>query len=69
MKTVFLLHHTREHEDHEDIKLIGVFSTREAAEQAMYQTKNEPGFCDYPEGFEIDVYEIDQPGWLEGFGE
>jgi len=69
MESVFLLHHTYEDKDHEDIKLIGVFSTREAAEHAMLKVKNEPGFRDYPDGFEISEYEIDKPGWLEGFGE
>lgn len=44
MNEVYLLHHIRIIEDHEDIKLLGVFSTRALAERAKERALNLPGF-------------------------
>jgi homoserine kinase type II len=65
---VFVICHTHEFEDgSEYYKLIGVFSAIETAEEAMYALSSLPGFADYPDGFTIDKYIIDEINWKEGF--
>lgn len=66
---VFILFHTAIHpENGEDVKLIGVFSSRSRAEKAIDQKKNEKGFCDHPNGFHIDELTVDRVQWSSGFG-
>ena len=65
---VFIVQHVHVLEDEEeDVKLIGVYSTRTAAEAAIQRLTLRPGFCDSPEGFSIDLYRVDQDSWEEGF--
>ena len=65
---VFLLEHTREHEDGSmDVKTIGIYSTREKALETAQRLRARPGFSDIPEGFTIDLYLLDQASWEEGF--
>ena len=67
-KTVFVLQHVaREDEDDEDVKFIGVYSSRSSAEAAVTRIVVQPGFADFPDGFHIDEYEIDRDHWVEGF--
>ncbi len=65
---VFVLQHVA-HEDapNEDIKLIGVYSSRKMAEAAIDRLSKQPGFCDYPQGFYIDSHIINRDHWEEGF--
>jgi hypothetical protein len=70
MTKVFILHHVHEFDDGgEEVKLIGVYSTRANAESAITAVGNQPGFRDLPEGFSIDEYRLDptRPGWEEGY--
>ena len=67
MNEVYLLHHMHAIEDHEDVKLLGVFSSRELAERAKERALNLPGFKDSPDGFSIDKYIIDRMGWTAGY--
>jgi homoserine kinase type II len=68
MKSVFLLWHIHELEDQEnDEKLIGVYSTEGNAREAIRRVISQPGFRDYPEGFQITQYEIGKDHWTEGF--
>jgi hypothetical protein len=53
--------------DHE--KLVGIYSTRTNAEEAQARTAKLPGFLDYPDGFVIDEYKVDEDHWREGFGD
>jgi homoserine kinase type II len=47
--------------------LIGAFRTKEGADVAIEQVKSQPGFRDYPEGFQVHGYEIDKiASWSEG---
>jgi hypothetical protein len=63
-----LLWHVREDDVHkDDAKLIGVYSSGEAASAAIRRVSEQPGFRDYVAGFEIDAYEIDKDHWTEGF--
>jgi hypothetical protein len=67
-RDVFLVQHVHVLEDREeDVKTIGIYSTREAAERAVERLKLQPGFRDTPEGFTIDMYRLDQDHWEEGY--
>ena len=69
MATIFLLQHVHEFEDgHEDVKLIGVFSSEALARAAQNQVAEQPGFRDLPDGFDISEHRVDGPiGWPEGY--
>ena len=69
MSTVHLLFHVHEFDDgHEDVKLIGVFSSEALARAAQQQVADQPGFRESHEGFEINEHQVDGAiGWSEGF--
>ena len=68
MNSVFVAMHAQEFDDgHEDVKMIGVFSTLERAEAAIGRLRSEPGFRDHPQGFHVEPYELDIDHWSEGF--
>jgi hypothetical protein len=52
----------------DEAKLIGIYSTRELAEQAKARVRDKPGFQDHPEDFLISEVLLDRDGWTEGFG-
>ena len=67
--TVFVLQHARPKEvGEEDVKLIGVYSSRATAEAAIARLREKPGFSGYPDHFHLDPYELDVDHWAEGFG-
>lgn len=67
-REVFLVEHVHILEDEEeDVKIIGIYSTREAAQQAIERVRLKKGFRDAPEGFTIDLYWLDQDHWEDGF--
>jgi Domain of unknown function (DUF5071) len=66
---VFVLHHQHHMANgQEDVKLLGVYATHEAAQQQIEDVfKHQPGF-NQPDGeFSIDSYEIGKNNWVEGF--
>ena len=69
LKTVFLLQHVHVSDDgsEEDVKLIGVYRSRDLPEGAIERLRGQPGFVDHPDGFEIGEYELDKDHWTEGF--
>jgi homoserine kinase type II len=68
MRFVYLLWHVRsDDEDGDDAKLIGVYSSEPSAQSAIDRKKDQAGFVDHPDGFEIAGYEIDRDAWSEGF--
>ena len=68
MANVFVLQHVHEREDGaEDVKFIGVYSSREKAEEAAPRLARLPGFADAPDGFHVDEYRVDQDQWAEGY--
>lgn len=68
MNKIFLLIHSYESAHGEDvIKILGVFSDRDAAEKAIDRLRDLPGFIDHAEGFYIDSYTLDSVKWTEGF--
>jgi len=68
--TVFVLEHVHEFAEcgHDDVKGIGIFTTRALAEAALERARRQPGFRDLPEGFVISEYELDsdEVGWSKG---
>jgi homoserine kinase type II len=73
MRTVYVLFHqfefrnTKEEDLEDRAKLIGVYTDEEEAKKAVERVKGQPGFRDYPDGFVIDCYELNQDSWSEGF--
>jgi hypothetical protein len=68
MKTVYVLHHVRPiGENDEDVKLIGIYRSKEAAGAAVARLLGQSGFRDYPDGFKAEPYELDKDNWTEGF--
>ena len=55
-------------EGEEDIELlIGVYSSETEAKAAIERVKGQPGFIEFPEGFNIHPSRLDEDGWTEGF--
>ncbi len=69
MKSVFILQHSYESSDtvEEETKFIGVYSSKDKAEEAIARLTKQPRFRDLPDYFSIGEYEIDQDDWCEGF--
>ena len=68
MNSVQLLWHVRADDTYaDDAKLIGVYRTVEAARNAISRLDRMPGFRDYPDGFQIEEYELDADHWTAGF--
>jgi len=66
--SVWVAWHELEIDGCNELKLIGVFSTRERAEAAVDARRGKPGFVDHPDGFEIAAYVVDRDAaWLDGF--
>ena len=68
MSRVYVLQHVHESADGaEDVKLIGVYSSRENAQAAVARLCQAAGFSDEPAGFHIDEYGVDHDQWAEGY--
>ena len=79
MDTVYLLQHMHVLPDgEEDVKMLGIYRTRELALAAVERLRSQPGFRDFPnivdpevteeeEGFYINAYRLDKDHWSEGF--
>jgi len=66
-KYAYVLHHEYEWCGRDESKLIGLYATKRDAEEAAALLKHQPGFCDWPDGFTIDKYHLNQTHWTEGF--
>jgi len=64
---VFLVQHAYYLEEEEEIKIIGIYSTQDKAEEAIAKLRSQPGFQDTPKDFYIDTYTMDQDHWSEGY--
>ena len=68
MTKVYVLQHVHSLEDgEEDVKFIGVYSSRENAQAAITRLGQAPGFSDALAGFSIDEYQVDKDQWVEGY--
>ncbi|WP_250163334.1 hypothetical protein [Psychrobacter sp. WY6] len=45
-----------------------MFATEQQAQAAIEQLKSQSGFKEYPNGFHIDAYPLNQIHWSQGFG-
>jgi hypothetical protein len=65
---VFVLQHVHAVDNGEDdVKLIGVYSSRETAQAAITRLGDAPGFSEATAGFHIDEYQLDKDQWVEGY--
>ena len=70
---VYLLKHSYDYEIYEDInvtniKLIGIYSSRQNAEEVKERYKRKKGFNRHPEKcFLINEYIVNEDHWMEGF--
>ena len=68
MTKVYVLQHAHSLEDgEEDVKFIGVYSSRKNAQAAIARLSQAPGFSDALAGFHIDEYQLDKDQWIEGY--
>ncbi|MGV9252314.1 DUF7336 domain-containing protein [Streptomyces sp. NPDC003697] len=54
-------------QDGDDVKLLGVYSSAEKAEERMGRARLLPGFADEPDCFVVDEYTVDADEWPRGF--
>lgn len=66
--TVFLLLHII-NSDADSLKIIEVYSSRKAANQAIKRLSKIPGFRDYTSGFHVDEYTIDRDNLVYAFAD
>jgi hypothetical protein len=68
MQDVYVIQHVHLFEEgDEDVKFIGVYSSKENAEKAAERLRLQPGFCDTPDAFSIDIYELNEDNWTSGY--
>ncbi|MFE7798671.1 SPOR domain-containing protein [Nocardia sp. NPDC057440] len=68
MVSVFLLEHVyRTGDDIDERKRVGIYASKEDAQNAIDRLRVQPGFSDYPDCFVIQGYEIDRDYWTEGY--
>ena len=68
LRSVYLLQHVaREGSDDEDVKVLGIYSSRSKANLATGRLVRLAGFNQYPDGFHVDRYRLDRSEWTEGF--
>lgn len=66
-EVVYVVHHEYELWGREELKFIGAFATRSDAERAIEGLREQPGFRDWPEGFEITKAHLGTHWWEQGF--
>jgi len=67
VKSVFVVQHSYEQDGCGETKFIGVYTTRQAAEDAIRRLQVTPGFRDHPAEFSVDEFPLDLDHWTEGF--
>jgi hypothetical protein len=79
MRSVFVLQHLHILPNgEENVKLIGVYRSVEAARSAVERLRIQPGFRDHPrivdpkedtdeQGFHIGMYPLDKDHWSDGY--
>ena len=69
-RVVYLLWHRDDvYDDTPDAKLLGVYSSEEAARDRIARASSLPGFADHPEHFVIDALTVDKDEWNCGYVE
>jgi hypothetical protein len=52
---------------YDDFKIIGIYSSSEAAHDGINRARKLAGFQDEPDCFSIDAYTVDEDNWTDGF--
>jgi len=66
---VYLTMHVFRYEDgHDNIRIIGIFSSERKAREAIRRVWNKPGFRDRKRAFNVSRYVLDLQHWTEGYG-
>lgn len=66
-KVYFLYHVLYEDTDDEEVKVIGIYSSRKKAKLAKERMKKKIGFIDFPDDFQIVEDVLNRDGWVDGF--
>lgn len=65
---VYVVQHVHDAGDgSDDVKFIGVYSSKGKANRAVVRLGKQPGFSSARESFFIDEYVLDKDNWTEGF--
>ena len=68
MASVYVVQHVHSRDDgNDDAKFVGVYSSRETANEAVSRLSLQPGFSETIDGFSVDEFHLDQDQWAEGF--
>ncbi|KES17843.1 hypothetical protein GASC598I20_013380 [Gilliamella apicola SCGC AB-598-I20] len=68
MRKVYYLYHVRyEDTDDEDVKIIGIYSSRRQAKVAINRMMKKPGFIDFPDDFQIHDDVLGRDSWVDEF--
>ncbi|UUU32103.1 hypothetical protein JIX56_20570 [Streptomyces sp. CA-210063] len=54
-------------EEGDDVKLLGVYSSRDKAQERIVRARVLPGFRDEPKCFYIEEFTVDADEWKDGF--
>jgi hypothetical protein len=54
-------------EQYDDFKIVGIYSSSEAANDGINRARKLAGFQDEPDCFIIDTYTLDEDKWTDGF--
>ncbi|MEV6073325.1 hypothetical protein AB0L82_42840 [Nocardia sp. NPDC052001] len=54
-------------EKEDEIKLLGVYSSEQRAQERILQARTLPGFEDEPDCFHIDRTRVDRDHWTSGY--
>ncbi|MFG2848692.1 hypothetical protein ACGF12_36895 [Kitasatospora sp. NPDC048296] len=54
-------------DNEDDVKVLGLYTTRALAEARIEHYRELPGFRESPGGFAVHPYPLDQRRWLRGF--
>lgn len=66
--SVYVLQHVHLFENgDEDVKFIGVYSSKANARTAIKRLSQMPGFSETADGFHVDEYQLDKDDWAEGY--
>ncbi|HEY1463006.1 MAG TPA: hypothetical protein VGF44_06280 [Terriglobales bacterium] len=65
---VYLLWFVQEIENCDDCELlIGVYTSETEANAAIGRVKDQKGFVEFPEGFQVHPHKLNQDHWTQGF--
>lgn len=65
--SVYIVQHVRAEKGRdEDVRLVGVYSSKDAAKNAVLRAGLQPDFRGFPNGFKISKHPLDTDHWTAG---